>query len=385
MNSLRIAVLGSTGSVGKQALEVAKQIGARVLFLSAGRNVSLLREQIKEFSPDAVSVRDEADACELRDDSSVKTEVFCGEEGLLTCIESLDVDVIVHSISGLAGVASAVLAAKKGCRIAMANKEAIISAGGIIFDELRNSGGELIPVDSEHSAIFQCLMANRGGPSDVKRILLTASGGPFYGYSKDMLRDVGTREALAHPTWKMGPKITVDCATMMNKGFEIIEAVRLFGVPENKVEVLIHRQSIIHSMVEYTDNTVIAQMALPDMRSCIRFAFSYPDRFDVGEDGIDFASVGALTFDRPDTDVFPLLDVAREAVRREGVYPTALIAADEVAVERFIDGTLSFDRIPDVVTAALNEVRDRPVDTPSGIAEVIEETKRIAGRIAFCM
>ncbi len=383
MNNLRIAVLGSTGSVGKQALDVAKQIGARVLFLSAGRNVSLLREQIKEFCPDAVSVSDEAEAGKLRSDASVRSEVFSGDDGLLSCISNLDVDVIVHSISGLAGVASAIAAAKKGCRIAMANKEAIISAGKIIFDELRRSGGELIPVDSEHSAIFQCLMGNR--EASVKKILLTASGGPFYGYTKEMLRDVTAKEALDHPTWNMGPKITVDCATMMNKGFEIIEAVRLFGVPEDRVEVLIHRQSIIHSMVEYTDNTVIAQMALPDMRSCIRFAFSYPGRFEVCGEEIDFPSVGALTFDRPDNEVFPLLDVAREAIRREGVYPTALIAADEVAVERFINGKLSFDRIPDVVTGTLETVRDRRVDDPAQIDEIIEETKKIADKIAFCM
>ena len=383
MKNLRIAVLGSTGSVGKQALDVAKQIGARVLFLSAGKNVTLLKEQIKDFSPDAVSVCHEADAEALRRDSSVKCEVFSGDDGLLSCISDLDVDVIVHSISGLAGVPSAIAAAKKGCRIAMANKEAIISAGKIIFDELRHSGGELIPVDSEHSAIFQCLMGNHA--ASVKKILLTASGGPFYGYTKEMLRDVTAKEALDHPTWNMGPKITVDCATMMNKGFEIIEAVRLFGVPEDRVEVLIHRQSIIHSMVEYTDNTVIAQMALPDMRFCIRFAFSYPDRYDVYGEGVDFASVGALTFDRPDNEVFPLLEVAREAIRREGAYPTALIAADEVAVNRFICGKLSFDRIPDVVTGTLETVRDRTIDDPSQFNEVIEETKKIAERIALCM
>ncbi len=383
MKDLRIAVLGSTGSVGKQALDVAKEIGARVLFLSAGRNIGLLAEQIKTFSPEAVCVLDESDAETLRRDPSVKAEVFFGDDGLLSCIKALDADVIVHSISGLAGVAPALAAAGKGCRVAMANKEAIISAGKFIFNELSRSGGEMIPVDSEHSAIFQCLAGNRG--CELKKILLTASGGPFYGYTKEMLRDVTAAEALDHPTWNMGPKITVDCATMMNKGFEIIEAVRLFGVPEDKVEVLIHRQSIIHSMVEYTDNTVMAQMALPDMRSCIRFAFSCPGRFDVSGDGIDFASVGSLTFDRPDTDVFPLLDVAREAVRREGVYPTALIAADEVAVESFIEGKLSFDRIPDVVTGSLGEIRDRTIDDPSQIAEIIEETKNIAKRITFCM
>ena len=383
MKDLRIAVLGSTGSVGKQALDVAKEIGARVLFLSAGRNIGLLAEQIKTFSPEAVCVLDKSDAEALRRDPSVKAEVFFGDDGLLSCIKALDADVIVHSISGLAGVAPAVAAAEKGCRIAMANKEAIISAGRFIFNELSRSGGEMIPVDSEHSAIFQCLAGNRG--CELKKIFLTASGGPFYGYTKEMLRDVTAAEALDHPTWNMGPKITVDCATMMNKGFEIIEAVRLFGVPEDKVEVLIHRQSIIHSMVEYTDNTVMAQMALPDMRYCIRFAFSCPGRFDVSGDGIDFASVGSLTFDRPDTDVFPLLDVAREAVRREGVYPTALIAADEVAVESFIEGKLSFDRIPDVVTGSLGKIRDRTVDDPYQIAEIIEETKNIAKRITFCM
>ena len=202
---------------------------------------------------------------------------------------------------------------------------------------------------------------------------------------EDELKNMTVEDALKHPNWSMGRKITVDSATLVNKGLEVMEAKWLFDVELDRIEVVIHPQSIIHSMVEYTDNTVMAQMALPDMRSCIRFAFSCPGRFDVSGDGIDFVSVGSLTFDRPDTDVFPLLDVAREAVRREGVYPTALIAADEVAVESFIEGKLSFDRIPDVVTGSLGEIRDRTVDDPSQIAEIIEETKNIAKRITFCM
>jgi 1-deoxy-D-xylulose-5-phosphate reductoisomerase len=263
----------------------------------------------------------------------------------------------------------------------MANKEAIITAGNWIYDELKKSGGQLIPVDSEHSAIFQCLAASGaaradgcGGSSIVKRILLTASGGPFFGWDKARLESVTPEAALAHPTWKMGPKITIDCATLMNKGFEVIEAVRLFGVSVDQVDVLVHRQSIIHSMVEYIDNTVIAQLGAPDMRSCIRYAASYPSRAWVDGDGLDFAALHSLTFDAPDTDTFPLLNAARDAIRRDGIAPTALVAADEEAVAAFLRGDISLNSMADAVM----EVMDRTADFVPICVEDIYEAERAA-------
>ena len=267
-------------------------------------------------------------------------------------------------------------AAKTGARIGMANKEAIITAGDWIYDELKKSGGQLIPVDSEHSAIFQCLAASGAaradgcdGSSIVKRILLTASGGPFFGWDRAQLENVTPEAALAHPTWKMGPKITIDCATLMNKGFEVIEAVRLFGVSVDQVEVLVHRQSIIHSMVEYIDNTVIAQLGAPDMRSCIRYAASYPTRTWVGGKGLDFAALHSLTFDAPDTNTFPLLDAARDAIRRGGVAPTALVAADEEAVASFLRSEISLNTMAESVMEAMAMTAD---STPSCVEDIYE-------------
>lgn len=259
-----VTVLGSTGSVGTQALDVIRETGYRVKVLSGHRNIILLAEQVREYSPEAVVCADEHCAAELSELTDNKTEILCGSDSLCDLLKENPADVTVHAIAGLAGIKSALAASNTATRLAMANKEAIICAGDIIFRNLKNNGGSLIPVDSEHSAIFQCLAENKDKNSDgvissdnVKRILLTASGGPFFGKNRIELERITPEMALDHPTWKMGPKITVDSATLMNKGFEIIEAVRLFGVLPEQVEVLIHRQSIIHSMVEYIDNTVM--------------------------------------------------------------------------------------------------------------------------------
>ena len=267
----------------------------------------------------------------------------------------------------------------------MANKEAIICAGESIFDNLRRFGGELVPVDSEHSAIFQCLAENRGEASgvcasarSVRRIILTASGGPFFGMKRAELEKVTPERALAHPTWKMGKKITIDSATLMNKGFEIAEAVRLFGVPTEKVDVVVHRQSIIHSMVEYTDNTVIAQLGAPDMRSAIRYSFTYPERGTSLSDPLDFAAIGKLTFDRPDPEAFPLLEAGRAALEMGGTAPCTLIGADESAVDAFLRSELSFNAIADVVFETLNAVTPSAVSEES-LAAADAEARRIAG------
>ncbi len=380
-NELKVAVLGSTGSVGTQALDVIRVLGCKVVFLSARSNARLLSEQATEFSPEAVCLTDEssADGFVLRNNG--KTELYLGEEAHVNCILSLDVDVIIHAVSGLSGIPSAIAASKKGVRLAIANKEAIITLGDVIIDNIRKSGGILIPVDSEHSAIFQCLLSSNKDASQIRRLILTASGGPFFGYTADNLKNVTPAMALAHPTWKMGPKITVDCSTMMNKGFEIIEAVRLFGVDESAVEVVVHRQSIIHSMVEYIDNTVIAQLGTPDMRSPILYSITYPERAESPVAPLDFTSLSKLTFDKPDENVFPLLRSAREAIREGGVAPASLIAADEAAVASFLSGKLTFDRIPLVVEKTLEKAANTGSVTPESVFFAVSEADLIAKSI----
>lgn len=352
-----MAVLGSTGSVGTQTMDVVRELGCAVSLLSGWSNTPLLLEQIRAFHPKTVYVRDEAACDTIRTALGTDTpELICTEKELLDAIRTTDADCIVHAIAGMAGIPTALAAADSGKRLAIANKEAVIAVGELLFQKIHASGGELIPVDSEHSAIYQCREGRES--CEVRRILLTASGGPFFGKTAAELSHVTLEETLAHPTWKMGRKITVDSATLMNKGFEIIEAVRLFGVPEERVEVLVHRQSIIHSMVEYTDNTTIAVLSKPDMRECIRYALTAPDRAFVQEKGLDFAAIGTLTFDKPDTVTFPLLNTAREAIRIGGSAPAALIAADEAAVQAFFDKRIPFSAIAPTVAALLSGMQD---------------------------
>lgn len=356
-NIRKVAVLGSTGSVGTQTMDVVRELGCAVSLLSGWSNTPLLLEQIRAFHPETVYVRDEAACDTIRAAMGTDTpELICTEKELLDAIRTTDADCIVHAIAGMAGIPTALAAADSGKRLAIANKEAVIAVGELLFQKIHASGGELIPVDSEHSAIYQCREGRES--CEVRRILLTASGGPFFGKTAAELSHVTLEETLAHPTWKMGRKITVDSATLMNKGFEIIEAVRLFGVPEERVEVLVHRQSIIHSMVEYTDNTTIAVLSKPDMRECIRYALTAPDRAFVQEKGLDFAAIGTLTFDKPDTVTFPLLNTAREAIRIGGSAPAALIAADEAAVQAFFDKRIPFSAIAPTVAALLSGMQD---------------------------
>ena len=374
-------VLGSTGSVGTQTLDVVRELGLDVTFLAAGRNVRLLAEQIREFRPHTVSVADEATAVKLRETMGNDTpEIICTSDELLDAIRTTNADIIFHSIGGLEGTAAAFAAAESGKRVAMANKEAIIAAGDLIFDRIRASGGDFIPVDSEHSAVFRCL-EGRASAANLKKVLLTASGGPFFGRTADELRSVTPEEALAHPTWKMGPKITIDSATLMNKGFEIIEAVRLFGVPEDRVDVVVHRQSIIHSMVEYTDNTVIAQLSYPDMRDCIRYAATAPYTANVVSRGLDFAKLATLTFAAPDPEAFPLLDAARQSVRIGGTAPVSLIAADEEAVAAFLAKKTGFTEISSLVLETLGRVDVSYEISEESISEAARQAREICGNL----
>lgn len=367
-------VLGSTGSVGTQTLDIIKELGLRVHMLTAGENVELLHQQIKEFKPSIVAVASENAANRLREllDGELPV-ILWDEESVLHIIEETDADVIFHSVGGMAGIPYALAAARSGKRIGMANKEAIIAAGELIFDLLKQSGGELIPVDSEHSAVYRCMEGK--DPRDVKKIHLTASGGPFFGKTKEELGNITPAEALDHPTWKMGKKITIDSATLMNKGFEIIEAVRLFGVPEDRVDVVIHRQSIIHSLVEYTDHTYLAQMGKPDMRDCIRYAATAPHTALAPGEGLDLSAVATLTFDKPDPEAFPLLNLARKAIRTGGTAPASLIAADEEAVDAFLCGKISFTQIADLVEKTLGAVKNYVVVSEETIAAADKEAR----------
>ncbi len=379
------AVLGSTGSVGTQAIDALTRLGVKIDLLTAGRNIELVARQAIECGVSRVAVPDESDGEKLRSMLPDTVKVYAGAGAVCDSIRDCGCDLIVHSISGMAGIPAALAAADTGARIAMANKEALISLGHLIYDRLALSGGELIPVDSEHSAIFQCLCAsgaaNPKAPADssrIRRILLTASGGPFFGQKREELEAVTPEMALAHPTWKMGAKITIDCATLMNKGFELIEACRLFNVEPDRVEVLVHRQSIIHSMVEYTDGAVIAELSYPDMRDCVRYALAYPDRAPFGGEPLDFVKVGSLTFHKPDTEAFPLLSAAVDAWYMGGTAPAALIAADEEAVSAFISKKLSFNGISDVVRETIEKCNHIPANSPEAVFAAEKEAREIA-------
>ena len=348
-----VAVLGSTGSVGRQALDVCHRFGVRVDALTGGKNTAELEKQIRRFNPRVCAM---ADADAARDLAvrvqDMRTKVYAGDAGILRVIDETDAKTAVNSILGLAGLAPTLAAAGRGMRIATANKESIVAAGNLVDAAVKAGGAELIPVDSEHSAIFQCLHCGTHG--EVKRLLLTASGGPFFGYTKEQLEAVTLADALKHPTWKMGAKITVDSASLMNKGLEVIEAVRLFGVKPEQVTVVVHRESIIHSAVEYIDNAVIAELSHPDMRECVQYALTYPARLPAVIEPLDLFSVGTLTFRRPDAETFPLLGLAYRAIETGGLMPAVLSSANEAAVSLFLDGKIRFCEIAETVAAAMD-------------------------------
>ncbi|MBE6531198.1 MAG: 1-deoxy-D-xylulose-5-phosphate reductoisomerase [Ruminococcaceae bacterium] len=351
----RMMILGVTGSVGEQALDVARENRVKLTGVSANRNVKRTEEIVREFGVDICAMADESAAADLRARlSDTNTRVLSGEEGICEMIATTSNDVVLNSIIGEAGLKPTLAVIDSGSRLALANKESLVVAGDIVMSRAAEKKVDILPVDSEHSAIFQCLKA--GKKSEVKKILLTASGGPFFGYTVDELRDITVEQALAHPTWKMGAKITIDSATLMNKGFEVIEAVHLFGVPADKIEVLIHRQSIIHSMVEYIDNSVIAQLSVPDMRLCAQYALTYPDRCEAVIEELDFSKLAGLSFARPDTKTFALLQCAIDAIGKGGALPAVLNAANEVAVAAFLSRELSFYGITETVLEVVEKL-----------------------------
>ena len=343
-----IAILGATGSVGMQAIDVARTRGYRVDTLTANRDTATMDALARELKPRTVAMADANAARELAialADTDIR--VLAGDGGVIEAIRTTAADTVVNSILGEAGLMPSLAVIDAGKRLALANKESLVIAGDIVMSRAREKGVEIIPVDSEHSAIFQSLKA--GKQEEIKSIILTASGGPFFGYTRDMLRGVTLADTLAHPNWKMGRKITVDSATLMNKGFELIEAVHLFGVSPESVKVTIHRESILHSAVEYIDNSVVGEFSVPDMRMCVQYAVDYPDRCPSASRPLDLIGVGSLTFHAPDTVAFPFLDLARHAITLGGAMPAVMNAADEVAVAAFLDGEIGFTDIYDTV------------------------------------
>ena len=357
-----ITVLGSTGSVGEQAIDVARRTGARVNALCANRNAARVEEQAREFRVEACAMSDEGAAKELRErlkDTSIR--VYAGMDGVCEMISRNygEDEIVLNSVIGEAGLRPTLATLQAGKRLALANKESLVCAGDIVMSLAREKGIEILPVDSEHCAIFQCLRS--GAPREIRRILLTASGGPFFGYTKEQLQDITVERALAHPTWNMGAKITIDSATLMNKGFEVIEAVHLFGVSPEQIEVLVHRESIMHSAVEYSDNSVIAQLSVPDMRLCVQYALTHPQRAEAVIPQLDLTKLSAMTFQKPDTETFPLLRLALESIACGGAVPAVLNAANEIAVAAFLNRRLSFcgifETVEETVSSLCGEAR----------------------------
>lgn len=347
-----LAILGSTGSIGCNTLEVVRRHPERfkVVSIAAGNNTALLKEQIEEFRPLFVSVMDEKAACALKKNLAVPIEIGTGVEGAVRAASMDGADITVSAISGAAGLLPTMAAIKAGKDIALANKETLVLAGSLIMGEVKKRGVKLLPVDSEHSAVFQSLSGHRA--EDLKRIILTASGGPFLDSTVESLERVTPEEALKHPKWNMGRKISIDSATLMNKGLEVIEAKWLFDVPPEKISVIIHPQSVVHSMVEYMDGSIIAQMSNPDMKGPIAYALSYPERIEAGTQPLNLAGL-TLEFRDPEARRFPCLGLAYEALRLGGTAPAVLNAADEVAVDMFLNGRLPFTGIYGMIARVL--------------------------------
>ena len=364
-----IALLGATGSIGRQTLEVARELGLTVAALTAHTNIDLLERQARQFRPRLAAVYDAAAAAVLRDRlSDTDIEVRAGEEGLLAAATLAEADTLVTAVMGSVGLAPTLAAIRQGKRIALANKETLVCAGELVMSAAAEYGAEIIPVDSEHSAVFQCLQGCRDR-GEVRRILLTCSGGPFYGKTHDQLEHVTAADALRHPNWHMGAKITIDSATLMNKGLEVIEAMRLYALPVEQVQPVIHRQSIVHSLVEVRDGALLAQLGTPDMKLPIRYALTYPYRAETPDAPLDLLQCGALTFAAPDEDAFPCLRLARQCGKTGGTSCAILNGANEAAVALFLRGDIGFNDIHRCVERALSRVA---VKYQPSLADILE-------------
>jgi len=352
-----IAILGSTGSIGRQTLEVAEFLSIKVNALSADKNINLLEKQIRKFTPELVAVYDEAAADDLKSRlGDVNARIVQGMGGLIEVAQCSGADVIVTAIAGQAGLKPTLAALETGKRVALANKEPLVCAGELVMRIAKKHGAEIIPVDSEHSAIFQCL-PHPVNHANIRRLILTASGGPFRGKSRKELEDITPEQALLHPNWNMGKKITIDSATLMNKGLELIEAMHLFSMRLDQIDVVIHPESIIHSMVEFNDGSTIAQLSNPDMRQPIQYALTYPDRLPSLTKPLDFTQLSKLTFEKPDMEAFPCLRLAYEAAKTGEKACAALNKANEEAVDLFLNGKITFNEISEFIEKALNYVQ----------------------------
>lgn len=383
----RIAILGSTGSIGRQALDVVRQHKDlfEVELLTANNSSALLIEQAMEFRPGSVVICNEAKYQEVADALQPNDiKVFTGMDSVCSLVEAEDIDIVLTALVGFSGLRPTISAIKAGKIIALANKETLVAGGSVVMDLARKYNSPILPVDSEHSAIFQCLLGETGNP--ISRIHLTASGGPFRTWDRDRIAAATKNEALKHPQWTMGAKITIDSATMMNKGFEMIEARWLFDTAPDKINIVVHPQSIIHSMVEFADGAVIAQLGNPDMREPIQFALSFPERLSLNNKKLDFASLQGLTFEEPDMEKFPCLSLAFEAIRKGGNVPCAMNAANEAAVAAFLKDGIRFYDIPEIISACMAGVDfvEKPTvdDLLSTNAEVYRAAAEMCAKLA---
>lgn len=375
---MNISILGSTGSIGTQSLQVVDDLKGikdiNVVAITGNSNISLLEMQARRYSPQMVVVADESKYTDIKtrlNDTDI--EVLCGEEGLCAAATAKDTDMVLSSIVGFAGLVPTMKAIEAGKAIALANKETLVTAGSIFMEAIKKNDVPLIPVDSEHSAIFQSLQGGKKG--ELRKILLTASGGPFFGKSREDLQNIKKEQALKHPNWSMGAKITIDSATLMNKGLEVIEAKWLFGVELSDIEVVVHRESIIHSMVEFCDKSIIAQLSLPSMKHPIQYAFTYPDRLLSPDESVDFPTLGSMTFAKPDEETFRCLALAKKAGEMGGIMPTVLNAANEVAVAKFLKDEITFLEIPEIVEKAMSDYKNNLNPTLLDIIEVDREIR----------
>ena len=369
-----VTILGSTGSIGRQSLDIVEHLGLRVAALTAGTSVERMAQQCRRFLPELAVMATEEAAVALKEQlPDLAIRISWGEAGLIEAATLDSADCVITAVVGMLGLKPTLAAIRAGKRIGLANKETLVCAGELVMAEAKKHNAEIIPVDSEHSAIFQCLMGS-GEKREVKRLILTCSGGPFYGMTREQAASVTKDDALRHPNWKMGPKITVDCSTLMNKGLEVIEAMRLYGMPLEQVDVVIHRQSIVHSMVEFVDGAVMAQMGAPDMRLPIQLAMTYPERKDCVVDPLDLLACGPLTFAKPDLEVFPCLKLAMDCAKKGGNACAAMNGANEEAVAMFLRDEIGFYDIYELVAKAVGTVPF--IQDPT--LEDILETDRLA-------
>ena len=378
----RIAILGTTGSIGRQALDVVRQHKDlfEVELLTANNSSALLIEQAMEFRPGSVVICNEAKYQEVADALQPNDiKVFTGMDSVCSLVEAEDIDIVLTALVGFSGLRPTISAIKAGKIIALANKETLVAGGSVVMDLAKKYNSPILPVDSEHSAVFQCLLGATGNP--ISRIHLTASGGPFRTWDRDRISVATKNEALKHPQWTMGAKITIDSATMMNKGFEMIEARWLFDTAPDKINIVVHPQSIIHSMVEFADGAVIAQLGNPDMREPIQFALSFPERLTLNNKKLDFASLQGLTFEKPDMEKFPCLSLAFEAIRKGGNVPCAMNAANEAAVAAFLKDGIRFYDIPEIISACMAGVNFVEKPTVEDLLSTNAEVYRAAAEM----